>query len=281
MAEIQYVKDSFDSYLGNKKSISASDCKNFMKSPMYYYFNKYEEKKVIRGRHFAVGSALHESILEPHKFFDNYVIQPKFDLRTKAGKEGFELFDSENKGKVLLTQDEMEMITKICESALKNQTLMELISDSHKELSIYTTDDITGLNIKLRPDIYSINKSTITDLKSCMDSSPKAFKGNVYSFGYSLTNAFYCDFAKKENYVFAALEKESPYQVTLYQLSDEMIEYGRQQYRTALDLLKWSYDNNYWCDYSEFILLKECYELGNLSDFFEIKKDSTLIHILN
>ena len=42
----------------------------------------------------------------------------------------------------------------------------------------------------------------------------------------------------------------------------------------ALDLIKWSKDNNYWCDYNEFEVLKECYELENLDQFFDIIEKS-------
>jgi hypothetical protein len=124
------------------------------------------------------------------------------------------------------------------------------------------------------------SKSTIVDIKSCLDSSPKQFKGNVYSYGYSLSAAFYSDFLNRENYIFAAIEKQEPYQTALYSLNDEMMEYGRTQYRLGLDLLKWSYDNNYWCDHNEFEILKECHELGNLEQFFEISNNSVKITIL-
>ena len=88
------------------------------------------------------------------------------------------------------------------------------------------------------------------------------------------------DFLGRENYIFAAVEKEAPFQISLYALNDEMIQYGREQYRMGLDLLKWSMDNNYWCNYNEFEVLKECYQLGNLDQFFDLKENSELITIL-
>ena len=30
-------------------------------------------------------------------------------------------------------------------------------------------------------------------------------------------------------------------------------------------------DNDYWCDYTEFAMLKDCYELGNLDTFMQDK----------
>lgn len=279
--KIEYVKDSFAEYLGQKNRISASDIKNFLVSPKYYFYKKYEEqKKSELERHFIIGSALHELILEPEFFKNNYLVTPKFDMRTSVGKTAHAEFLQQAEGKVLLNIDEYEMIVKMGQSASENETFLDLIWDSYRELSCYTTDEKTGLKLKMRPDSFAKNKSTITDIKSCQKSSYKDFKGDVYKFGYSITSAFYKDFLNRENYVFCAIEKQAPYQTALYMLSDEMIEYGRGQYRMALDLLKWSYDNNYWCSYNEFDMLKECYDLGNLDKFFELKESSEKITII-
>jgi exodeoxyribonuclease VIII len=278
--QVQYIKDTFAEYLGKKDHISASDIKNFLKSPKYYYWNKYLKTEKDEGRHFAIGSAIHELILEPQLFLSNYIVMPKVDRRTKDGKLQYEQFMIEAQGKTMLDTEEMIMITEMVKNATDNKTFMALLENSHRELSAYLVDEKTGLKLKVRPDILPQTKSTIIDIKSCLDSSPKKFKGDVYSYGYSLSAAYYCDLLKRENYVFAAIEKSQPYQTSLYALSDEMMEYGRQQYRLGLDLLKWSYDNNFWCDHNEFEILKECRELENLEQFFEINESSTKITIL-
>jgi exodeoxyribonuclease VIII len=278
--QVQYIKDTFSEYLGKKDHISASDIKNFLKSPKYYYWNKYLKTEKDEGRHFAIGSAIHELILEPQLFLSNYIVMPKVDRRTKDGKLQYEQFMIESAGKTMLDTEEMTMITEMVKNATDNKTFMALLENSHRELSAYLVDEKTGLKLKVRPDVLPQTKSTIIDIKSCLDSSPKKFKGDVYSYGYSLSAAYYCDLLKRENYVFAAIEKSQPYQTSLYALSDEMMEYGRQQYRLGLDLLKWSYDNNFWCDHNEFEILKECRELENLEQFFEINESSTKITIL-
>ena len=58
------------------------------------------------------------------------------------------------------------------------------------------------------------------------------------------------------------------------------MQYGREQYRMGLDLLKWSLDNDFWCDYSQFEILKECYQLNNMDQFFDILSKSDSITIL-
>jgi exodeoxyribonuclease VIII len=281
MSKIEYIKDTFEEYLSKKDHVSASDLKNFLKSPKYYYYEKFEKLEKESKAHFRIGSALHEIILEPQYFQSNYAVSPKFDRRTKDGKAGFDLFELENEGKTIINEEDMEMIRRMSLTSLESNTFVELIKDSVREVSCYTIDEITGLKVRLRPDSLATTKSTITDIKSCLDSSPKKFKNDIYSYGYSLSAAYYCDFLNRENYVFAAIEKQAPYQMSLFVLSDEMMEFGRKQYRMGLDLLKWSQIHNYWCDYSEFEILKECYELGNLDKFFDTLTKSELINIIS
>ena len=100
--EINYVKDTFSEYLGKKDHISSSDIKNFLKSPKYYYWNKYQKVEKDDGRHFAIGSALHEMIMEPHLFNKNYIVIPKTDRRTKEGKLAYEVFLIQAEGKTIL-----------------------------------------------------------------------------------------------------------------------------------------------------------------------------------
>jgi ASC-1-like (ASCH) protein len=278
--QIEYVKDTFAEYLGKTDFYSASDIKNFLKSPKLFFYDKYTKVKEENQRHFAIGSAVHEMILEPELFNSNYLVSPKIDKRTKEGKEAYAKFTELAQGKTMLFEDEFTMINEMCFNVKQNPTFMELLNDSYYEVSCYTIDEATGLNIRLRPDILPKSKSTIVDIKTCLDSSPKKFNNDVYSYGYSISAAYYLDFINRENYVFAAIEKQPPFQTSLYVLTDEMIEYGRQQYRMALDLIKWSIDNNYWCDYVEFEILKESYVLGSLDTALETIQQSELIKIL-
>lgn len=278
--KVEFIKDTFDEYL-SKDSVSASDLKTFLKSPRLYFYEKNRTEPIPDKRHFAVGSALHEYIMEREKFNNNFIISPKFDRRKKQGKIDYEEFVLKAQGRTIINIEEMDMIKQMSVNIKMNKTFMEFFEGSDYEVSCYTKDDNTGLDLKLRPDILPINKSAIIDIKSCLDSSPNKFKGDVHSYGYALSAAYYMDFIGKENYVFAAIEKNPPYQSSMYVLSDEIIDYGRHQYRMGLDLLKWSKENNFWCDYIEFEILKESYLLGDLTDVIDTIEKSELINILN
>lgn len=279
--KIKYTQDDFNEYLAKKEFISSSDIKNFLVSPKYYYFKKYQEKKdKEQKKHFALGTAIHSYVLTKELFHSDYVVSEKHDLRTKTGKEKLAEFTKQHEGKSIITEEEMKTIVAISDSCKQNKTLVSILEDSTPELSIYTVDKQTGLKIRMRPDIYCNSKPTICDLKSCVTSDIRNFKYNVFKYGYHITNAFYSHFSHKPCYVFAALEKEEPNQVSLYTLSPKIINEGSELFRMGLDLLAWSYKHNYWCDYSEFALLKTLYLGDNLDLFFDAKeRDSFILEI--
>jgi len=279
-SKVEYVKDSFEEYLSKKDYVSASDIKTFLYSPAKYYYEKYVQTEKEEKKHLTIGTALHELILEPHLFSTNYLVSPKIDLRTKEGKAQMAFLKEASQDKTIINEDEMEMISGIAKNAMNNHTLIEIMKDSHREVSCYTVDEKTGLKLRMRPDILPKTKRLIADLKSCIDSSPKRFKSDCYTYGYSISAAYYGDFLGRENYVFVACSKTPPYEVALYVLNDEMVQYGREQYRMGLDLMKFCQDNNYYPSYNQFELLKMSYDLGTLESFFDDIKDSELITIL-
>lgn len=175
--KIQYVQDSFSKYLSNP-AISASDIKNFLRCPAYYFYKKYQQQRegAEETKSLAFGTFLHQFILEPGTIFNDYAIAKKFDQRTTKGKEGLKDFMEENAEKKIVTYEDFEMARNISENARKNKTLNELISESYKELSIYSEDETTGLKIRLRPDIFCRKRSVIVDIKSTMDASPRGLK---------------------------------------------------------------------------------------------------------
>ena len=89
--KVEFIKDTFDEYL-SKDSVSASDLKNFLKSPRSYFYEKNRTEPRPEKRHFSVGSALHQYIMEIENFDDNFIVSPKFDRRKKQGKLDYEEF---------------------------------------------------------------------------------------------------------------------------------------------------------------------------------------------
>ncbi len=208
------------------------DLSAIMKDPYKY---KYEEKPDSEASFFVEGRLQHCLFLEPHVFDDEFVIAPKVDKRTKAGKEEYADFLSSVGNRSVITQDLYDTCVARCEvlDAFKPR------GEDKTELSVVF--DYFGHLCKARFDMLQDN--VIVDLKTCRDASPRAFKHSVKTFGYHQQAAFYLDAAKNvgltevDRFQFLAIEKTHPYPYVVYELEPEAVEYGRSLNEQALDLL--------------------------------------------
>lgn len=273
--KVKYVKDTHFEYLFKEEYISVSDIELFLKSPRSYFYSKnnFEDQD----QEMPLNVAIFEYIMNRELFDRNFIVSPKFNKRTTQGKKDYADFVQMANGKYVLTEDEMEMIIQASVGVMMNRSFLSLLEKSQYDLSVYSKDKKTGLNVKLRPHVVSDERNTLIHFMGCSDNSPKKFKLDAEEKQYGLCAAFHIDFLNLEDFVFGAIEKKPPYQTVLYRLPKQLIEHGRKQYRMGLDLLKWSIDNNYWCDYVEFEFLKEAYTKKKLKTF-EPQNIST-IHI--
>jgi hypothetical protein len=277
--KVKYVKDTLNEYLMREEYICVSDIELFLKSPRIYFYNKNKSLPPEKQDPFFIHIALYEYVKNRELFNFNFIVSPKFNKRTTQGKTDHNEFVEKNKEKTVITEDEMQFIEQASVSVMMNPTFMQILEGSQHELSVYTVDKKTGLNVKLRPHVVSEDKNIIIEVMGCLDCSPIRFRRDIEENG-SLHAALFLDFLNKGKYVFGAIEKNPPYQAVLYSLSNKIIEQGRSQYRMALDLMKWSMENNYWCDYIEFEFLKEHYLKGKLEKFTPQNEKTELIKII-
>jgi exodeoxyribonuclease VIII len=210
----------------SQKGISASGLKKIYKKSVYHYLHQ----QPFESASMAFGSAVHCAMLEPETFFNEYHIIPRLDRRTKAGKEAFEIEQKKAEGKVLLTPDDYERIESILTN-FRNDDLAQHYCKGQIELSHYGEHE--DLPIRVRPDCLNRVENFISDVKTCQDNAPQAFKRDVYKYAYHLQAAFYMDMLGIDNFRFIAVETNYPYSVEVYSLSDEMIEQGRQAWKQA------------------------------------------------
>ena len=99
------IKDSNEEYHSHN-SISASGLKTIYKKSINHYFNS--GFKMTDAMNF--GSAVHSAILEGGH---DIAVLPELNLRTKEGKKIKQDFINDNKGKIVIKQEEEEAINKI------------------------------------------------------------------------------------------------------------------------------------------------------------------------
>ena len=247
------IKDSNDDYHSHK-SISASGLKTIYKKSVYHHLNSMF--KMTDAMNF--GSAVHSALLEDS---NDIAVLPEFNARTKEGKKIKQDFFDNNKGKIIIKQEEQEAIEKIKKNFNSHSLAKNLVQRlSEKEVSYYGTID--KVPVRVRPDGIKDN-DYIIDIKTTSDASPRFFKSQIYNFAYHLQACFYSEALGYDpaKFRFIAIENKYPYTVEVFAMSEDMIEYGRDAWRIAF---------NSW---------KEYLETNNVSSFWweQFNKDGSLI----
>lgn len=194
------------------------------------------------------GDAMHAICLEPDRLKSEFVVMPKFNLRTNQGKEDKEVFDKENADKKILTADEYTKLRLMFESVMAHPSGRQIIeAEGIAEGSFFWTDRDSGIDCRCRPDKIVTEHGYTVDIKTTAKLSD--FKFSVDDYRYYVQDPFYRD-GMAENGIthsemrFLVIQKTiecGRYPVMVVTLPQEVVEYGRQVYRQ--DLL----------DYEEFI----------------------------
>lgn len=200
------------------------------------------------------GIAAHMALLEPERFASEYIIAPKIDRRTKAGKKEWQrLLDS---GKSIVSLEDGEMITAMVKAVKANPEAAELLIGEH-EVPIQWEDPKTGEACKCRPDI--IHGNLIVDYKTTSSCEDGAFERAAWKYGYQLQAAMYREGMLQSRYedfgfAFIAQEKNPPYAVRVYICDEGWIDDGAVIYRELLDKYHECRVANSWPGYEEVTL---------------------------
>lgn len=225
------TKNETNAEYHSEKSISASGLKTIYKKSVYHHLNK----KPFESKSMNLGSAVHAIMLEGMKVFNTeFYITPKIDARTKAGKlEKAKHLEIAGDRK-LLSPEDMEIIYGIMES-FKTNKMAQYYCDGQVEISHYS--DYNGVPIKVRPDCFNSQHLFISDVKTCQDNSPRAFKSDIYKYSYHLQAVCYCKVMGYpiENFRFIAVETKYPYSIQLYALGEDLIEQGVKAFEQSMN----------------------------------------------
>jgi len=227
-------------------SISNSGLKLIGRSPAH--FNQQPKREPTRSM--IIGSALHMAVLEPDLFYETYMLLHGCeDRRSKDYKDAKEQFGEE----FVLVSSECSKVEGISESLWSK--FGELLSlPGHNELSGFVADPETGVMCRHRFD--KLTKCGIAiDLKTTVDARSDAFSRSIHTYGYNQQAAFYSDQYEwitgnqLTDFIFIAIESESPYAAKLYRIGSQSLEIGREQYRAALNRYAECKASGFWPGY--------------------------------
>ncbi len=216
----------------------------FEKSPMYYDYRK-RVGAVAPTQAMIFGDAFHKSVLEPDVFKTKYVMAPNVDRRTKKGKEEWlEFTSSLNPEQVALTANEYDDIFIMTDIIKSNQMTSNLLSGGEAE-KVYVWDDPETM-VPCKGKIDYVREDCIIDLKTTRDCGRNAFLESCIKYGYIRQAAFYCQAAGVKSFVFIAIEKTSPYIMNVFQIHEQRLAEGGNQYVALLERFQQYKEEGTW-----------------------------------
>jgi len=231
-------------------ALSASALKEIRKSPAHYWAWKHNQSRKESDA-MRFGTAVHCSVLEPGRFASEYIVCPRFDVRTTAGKEAKKEWEANNKGKTLIESEDMEAVKQCTRSILSHPIVGPLLFKGKSEVSLFGQDDDTGVDMKARLDY--LTDDLILDVKTTDDASPKGFERTVALYGYDIQAAHYLEMSQRKRFLFIAIEKVAPYAVGVYELDDELLEFARIERRARINLYASCKEMDSWPAYPQVI----------------------------
>ena len=248
----------------SRPEFSSSQLKDMLRSSAHFYSNNIL-KEVERETKTAMsfGTLAHTLFLEPEQFEHEFIIAPKFDRRTKAGKEEALAWEQANQGKILVDAEQVEGAKRIVANLQKLSSYADMQNNyGMPEASIFFTDPIYGLELRIRPDWHiapckAFPNGLILDLKTTTDARAHAFQKKCGDFGYDLSAVMYREGFQqyyqtedKPPFILLVAESSIPHNVKQYKAADLFLSVGESRYNKSKELLAESLLINEWDGYS-------------------------------
>lgn len=205
------------------------------------------------------GGMLHCAILEPERFYRQYVVAPDFGNCTyRDNKAARNAWRAENAGRKEVTAKQYRMIQGMADAVRRHEVASKLFTGGEAEVTLSWVDEATGLKCKGRADYYRASHRVAVDLKSTLDATEHGFKKSSAKFGYHRQDAIYRQgFAAVgkpiDYFVFVAVEKTAPYLVAMFEHDAAALERGHASIRADMETMAECLRTNVWPGYSQSI----------------------------
>lgn len=218
----------------------------------------------------ALGSAIHDAVLLPEVFADQYMTAGPCEGVTGKGKQcsnsgkgrfGGHWFcgthapkDQEFDGGVVLSAKEHEKCVGARDSVRSDPDAMALLDCERHELTAVWRDAETGLLCRGRFDCLSDDGTIVSDLKKTRCAKRSSFERSLFSYYYHLQAAMYVGGARTlglpaEVFWFIAVEDFPPYCLCLFEVHGEALEAGEKELRTLMRQYAECVEKNHWPSY--------------------------------
>ena len=231
MADPLVIEDMTDVDYHKSPALSASGAKLILKSPAHY---RWAMDHPTTTATFNLGHAVHSLVLGSGR---PLVMLEVDGYTTKAARE--ERDGALTADMIPLTRPEWQQVRAMADAVLSHPLAAALFADGQAELSLFTHDDVTGVELRSRPDWIG---RTIVDLKTTINANPADFDRIAWTYHYEQQAAWYIDEVARagimpddDRLLFVNVEKSPPYLVSVTELDAEALRIGRTRNREAID----------------------------------------------
>lgn len=198
----------------------------------------------------AFGSALHTLVLEPDQFSKRYEVAPVCDRRTTDGKRIWAEFIENIGGREPIKADDWDDLQAM--KASVGNLFQSKHGTTHMESAfiseiLVTEGEFRGERVRLKGKLDCFHEhaesAIIKDLKTVADISNVASAS--YHSNWAMQSGLYSDalaFAirKPVSFIYVCVGKDKPFDVRVFECSQEMLVSGTQSYAKALHMwLSW------------------------------------------
>lgn len=228
------------------RSLSVSGAKTLLTDPARFLYERDHGRPPKDA--FDEGTLAHELILRGGD--DRIRIIDAYDWRTKAAQQA--KAEAHEQRLVPAHRGTLLMASKVAASVRRHRLAASILSEGEPEKAMYWIDPETGITCRGRMDWTRDN--ALVDVKTAAygKATASAFAKEAANYDYPMQAAHYTDgyevlTGRRVPFLFIVVEKEPPYLVRVFQLSEYDLEVGRERIREARRLFA-EYESNGYPD---------------------------------
>lgn len=240
-----------DVYHADRDALSCSLLKPLLISPAHFRAGLAAPPKDLPAKHF--GSLVHLLLLQPHLVSQELAVFPGVGF---ARDPEFNAFLARNAFRLAVDEptfaEARRLTARISEMPYKGRQLSRFIEESMCEATIYFTEPVTDLRLRIRLDAFHPEISF--DLKTACHGTPGGFARDAVELGYDL-QAFMYGLGRRlyegdqaAPFVFIAAETAQPHSIGTYEAGVTFIKNGAAKFQDCLKVFKSCSQTGYWPD---------------------------------
>lgn len=248
-------------YYADRECVSHSTLEVFSRSVATYHASFVTGEIASPGGTEAMdfGNAVHTALLEPDKFAELVAVSPEVDRRRTEGKQRYEAFLAESAGKIVVTQQQYDQLTRMVKAVLAEPAAAALLARPGKvEQAMRWRCPVTGIKLRCKYDKL-LDDGPVIDIKTALEVAEEDFARQAYNLGYHRQAAFYqggamaldrleggFSGALERPFYFVVIGKGIVPEVVVYEPDAEMLRLGDRQNIRDLQRLRDCTDFGQW-----------------------------------